>query len=114
MIQLNVEVSNLDTGDTKNVTFPCNLRTELPDFFDCIILSVSPDIQISRNDEIERLNDVLDEINSENPSMDETIWRFWSKHLRPVGICSTKILSAGSKRTTLSSRTSPSRMVVQG
>lgn len=71
MIQLNVEVSNLDTGDTKYVTFPCNLRTELPDFFDCIILSVSPDIQINRNDEIERLNDVLDEINSENPSMDE-------------------------------------------
>lgn len=71
MIQLSVEVTNLDTGEIKAVTFPCNLRSELPDFFDCIILSVSPEIQLSRNDEIERLNDVLDEINSENPMMDE-------------------------------------------
>ncbi len=53
------------------MTFPCNLRSDLPDYFDCVILSVSPDIQLSRNDEIERLNDVIDEINSENPSMDE-------------------------------------------
>jgi len=71
MIQLTVEVSNLDTGETKFLTLPCNLRSDLPDFFDCVILSVSPDIQLSRNDEIVRLNDVLDEINSENPSMDE-------------------------------------------
>lgn len=69
MIQLVVEVSDLDCEDSKVLTLPCNLKAELDNHYDYIILSTSPDIHISRNDCIGELNDILDEINSENPGM---------------------------------------------
>jgi len=71
MIQLTVEVSDLDCGESKILTLPCNLRAELENHYDYIILSTSPTISITRNDSIKELNDILDEINSENPGMTE-------------------------------------------
>lgn len=71
MIQLTVEVSDLDCGESKILTLPCNLRAELENYYDYIILSTTPDISLSRNDNIKELNDILDEINSENPGMTE-------------------------------------------
>lgn len=71
MIQLAVEVSDLDSGASKVLTLPCNLRAELENHYDYIILSTIPDIPISRNDDIKGLNDALDEINSESPGMTE-------------------------------------------
>lgn len=70
-IRLIVEVSDLDGGESKILTLPCNLRSELEDYYNYIILSTTPDIPISRNDNIQELNDILDEINSENPGMTE-------------------------------------------
>ena len=70
-IQLSVEISNLDEEDTKVITLPCDLRAELDNYYDYIILACCPDIPLRRNDDIKRLNDVLDEINSENPGMTE-------------------------------------------
>ena len=69
MIQLDVEVSDLDCEDFRVLTLPCNLRAELDSHYEYIILSTSPEISISRNDSLEELNDILDEINSENPGM---------------------------------------------
>lgn len=71
MIQLMVEVSDLDSGDSKILTLPCNLRAELENPYNYVIVSTTPDIFISRNDGIKELNDILDEINSENPGMTE-------------------------------------------
>lgn len=71
MIQLSVEVSNLDGDDSKVITLPCNLRSELPEHYNYIILACYPDIPLRRNDDIQRLNDVLEDINSENPGMTE-------------------------------------------
>lgn len=71
MIQLTVEVSDLDCGESKILTLPCNLRAELENHYDYIILSTTPDIFIGRNDSIKELNDILDEINNENPGMTE-------------------------------------------
>lgn len=71
MIQLSVEISNLDGEDTKIITLPCDLRAELENYYDYIILACCPNIPLRRNDDIKRLNDVLDEINSENPGMTE-------------------------------------------
>ena len=71
IIRLTVEVSNLDDGESRILTLPCNLRAELANHDDYIILSTTPDIPISRNDDITKLNDVLDEIDSENPGMTE-------------------------------------------
>lgn len=71
MIRLSVEVSDLDCEESKILTMPCNLRAELKNHYDYIILSTTPDISISRNDNIKELNDILDEINSENPGMTE-------------------------------------------
>lgn len=69
-IRLIVEVSDLlDCGDSKTLTLPCDLRAELENHYDYIILSTKPDIPLSRNDDIKGLNDILDEINSENPGM---------------------------------------------
>ena len=71
MIQLSVEVSNLDGDDSMVITLPCNLRSELPEHYNYIILACYPDIPLRRNDDIQRLNDVLEDINSENPGMTE-------------------------------------------
>lgn len=69
MIHLTVEVCDLDCEKSKVITLPCNLRAELADHSDYIIESTWPEISISRNDCIGELNDILDEINSENPGM---------------------------------------------
>lgn len=71
MIRLTVEVSDLDSGESKILTLPCNLRAELENHYDYLILSTTPDIPLSRNDDIKGLNDILDEINSESPGMTE-------------------------------------------
>ena len=71
MIQLAVEVSDLDCGESKVIVLPCNLRAELENHYDYIILSTSPKFPIRGNDDISGLNDILDDINSENPGMTE-------------------------------------------
>lgn len=71
MIQLTVEVSDLDGTDSKFLTLPCDLHTQLENYYDYIILSIDHGIQVNRNDNIKELNDILDEINSENPGMTE-------------------------------------------
>ena len=71
MIQLSVEVSDLDSENSKVITLPCNLRSELPEHYNYIILACCPDIPLRRNDDIQRLNDILEDINSENPGMTE-------------------------------------------
>ena len=48
---------------------PCDIRSKLDSQHEYIIVSCDPDISIPQNDDIKRLNDVLDEINSENPDM---------------------------------------------
>lgn len=69
-IKLQVELEDsFDDIQYKKITLPCNLRTELDERHDYIIVSCEPDISIPQNDDIKRLNDVLDEINSENPEM---------------------------------------------
>ena len=70
MIHLTVELQDL-TGDgsDKVITLPCNLRTVLNPQFEYVIVSCWPEISLSRYDDVERLNDILEEINSENPDM---------------------------------------------
>lgn len=70
-IQLIVDVCDLDCEESKTITMPCNLRAELGNHYDYIILSTTPNIPLSKNDDINRLNEILDDINSENPGMTE-------------------------------------------
>lgn len=70
MIKLQVELEDsFDDMQYIKIILPCDLRMELDNQHDYIIVSCEPDIQIPQNDDIKRLNDVLDEINSENPEM---------------------------------------------
>lgn len=70
MIKLEVELQDLN-GDwpDKTITLPCNLRSELNDQAEYIIMSCEPDIPLPKCDDIGLLNSIIEEINSVNPDM---------------------------------------------
>ena len=56
-------------GPDKTVILPCNLRSELNDQAEYVIVSCDPNIPLSKCDDVGLLNDILEEINSVNPDM---------------------------------------------
>lgn len=72
MIRLKVELQDLN-GDwpDKEVTLPCDLRSELSDQAEYVIVSCDPSIPLSKCDDIVLLNNILSDINNVNPGMTE-------------------------------------------
>lgn len=70
MIRLEVELQDLNSDwPDKTVTLPCNLKSELNDQAEYIIVSCEPDIPLPKCDDISLLNSIIEEINSINPDM---------------------------------------------
>lgn len=70
MIKLEVELQDLNgDGPDKTITLPCNLKSELNEQSEYVIVSCDPDIPLSKCDDVCLLNDILEEINSVNPDM---------------------------------------------
>lgn len=69
-IKLEVELQDLN-GDWPDVTvtLPCNLRSELNDQAEYVVMSCEPDIPLPKCDDIGLLNSAVEEINSMNPDM---------------------------------------------
>lgn len=70
MIQLTVELEDLtdDVGYQK-IVIPCDLYSVLNTQHEYVVVSCEPEIHLGQYDDIQKLNNVLDEINSENPEM---------------------------------------------
>ena len=72
LIALKVEIEDADNNfEVKKLTLPCNLRTELTSGRDYIIVDCEPHIPEVLDMDVWELNNILDEINCENPSMTE-------------------------------------------
>lgn len=69
MVKIRLELEELENSKTIYVTLPCNLRAELDLQCDYIIMDSEPSMPSVYNMDLRKLNDVLDEINCENPGM---------------------------------------------
>ena len=70
MIKLKLELQDWDgCGEDKVVTIPSNIRSELNSQSEYVIIDCVPSVPDIQAMDIWKLNSVIDEINSENPSM---------------------------------------------
>ena len=70
MIKLKLELQDWDgCGEDKVVTIPSNIRSELNSQSEYVIIDCVPSVPDIQAMDIWELNSVIDEINSENPSM---------------------------------------------
>lgn len=70
MINVKVELEDLtDDYSIKTISLPCDIRTQIDRDHEYVIISCEPDLDIGDNNDIEKLNRVLDSINNENPEM---------------------------------------------
>lgn len=69
MVRLEIELEDV-TNDyqLETIVLPCNLRSTIDLQHEYVIVSCDPDIPIY-GDDVQKLNDILDEINCENPEM---------------------------------------------
>ena len=65
-----LDLDDVSDGSQRSVVLPCdNLKAQLPVDHEYIIISTFPDLNIWLEDDLFKLNRVLDEINCENPEM---------------------------------------------
>ena len=69
MVKLKVEVDDWDTGESKEITLPCDLRREIDTSHELQIIDWEGDFALGYYNDINALNEVLDDINAENPTM---------------------------------------------
>lgn len=70
MIKLEIELQDWDDGcENKVVTIPSNIRSELNRQNEYVIIDSTPSIPGIQTMDIWELNEVIDDINSENPGM---------------------------------------------
>lgn len=69
MFVLKVEVSDWDTGDMIKLTLPCDLRTELDTSHEMQIIDWDGFMDIGFYNDVEKLNESIDRVNSECPSL---------------------------------------------
>lgn len=70
MIKLKVYLEDISDGiSEKIIDLPCNLNAELERDHEYVITCCDPDLALWQYDDVYKLNNVLDEINSENPDM---------------------------------------------
>lgn len=69
MVELKVEVDDWDTGETVPLTLPCDLRGKIDTSHELQIIDWDGFISIGYYNDIKKLNEVLEEINTECPAL---------------------------------------------
>ncbi len=69
MIKIKVQVDDWDTGESTELTLPCDVRNKVDTSHNLYIIDWESDLMIGYYDDIAELNNVLDDINAECPSM---------------------------------------------
>ena len=80
MIKIKVQVEDWDTGELIDLTLPCDVKNHVDTTHDLYIIDFESDLDIGYYDDILKLNEVIDDINAESPSMTVEILDAILKH----------------------------------
>lgn len=69
MIKIKVQVDDWDTGESTELTLPCDVKNKVDTSHSLYIIDWEGDLMIGYCDDIIELNNVIDDINYECPSM---------------------------------------------
>ena len=69
MVKIKIQVDDWDTGESTELTLPCDVRNKVDTSHSLYIIDWKCDMMIGYYDDIVQLNNVLDDINAECPSM---------------------------------------------
>lgn len=69
LIKVEIEVEDWDTGETIAITLPCDLRGKIDLTHDLQIVDWEGNFSIDHFDNIRKLNDIIEDINAENPDV---------------------------------------------
>ena len=69
MIEIKVQIDDWDTGESIGLTLPCDIRRYVDVTHDLYVVDWEGDINIGYYNDVFDLNDLIDDINTENPSM---------------------------------------------
>lgn len=69
LVKVKIQVEDWDTGESIELILPCDLRNKLDTTHDLYIVDWEGDLAIGYCDDITELNNILDDINAECPSI---------------------------------------------
>lgn len=69
MIKIKVQVDDWDTGESIELTLPCDVKNKVDTTHNLYIIDWEGNLALGCYDDITKLNNVLDDINAECPSM---------------------------------------------
>lgn len=69
MVKLKIEVEDFDLGESIEVTLPCDIKNKVDLSHELLIVNYNNDLSLGYYDEVDRLNELLDDINAESPAM---------------------------------------------
>lgn len=69
MVKLKIEVDDWDTSETIALTLPCDVKSKVDTTHELQIIDWDGTFSLGYYDDIVKLNDAIEEINAENPTM---------------------------------------------
>lgn len=69
MVNLRVEVDDWDTGESTELTLPCDVKNKVDTTHELQITDWQAEMSIGFYDDVQKLSELLDDINAETPSM---------------------------------------------
>lgn len=69
MLKIKVKVDDWDTGETIELTLPCDIKNKIDTSHNLYIMDWDGEILIGFYDDVAKLNNLLDDINAESPTM---------------------------------------------